>query len=374
VRNRPYALIRLILGSTGLWLLVAIIWGSQTVLGSNLQGKPVATPAAMRTALLQTLPWIPVTLAVVLLAQRFPLTRRTWKRHLPLHVAAFLVLVFLENLLVVLGYVLSQGMALDARMLLQQAGFWALMRLHVAALVYIAIAAAAQGLAYYRSSRARELELARVEGQLAQARLDALTAQIRPHFLFNTLHTIGQLWRSGRPDEADAMLDHLGALFQRVQDATSRTLVSLDEELETVAAYLAIESARFRDRLHVRIIAEESARGCAVPPLLLQPIVENAVRHGIAVSSMAGNIVVAARIEGERLIIDVDDDGPGPSGATASRGTGTGLANTRERLAQLFGEGQRLDIGQRAGRGTRVHVEIPAQPCPDGALTGVMHA
>jgi LytS/YehU family sensor histidine kinase len=222
------------------------------------------------------------------------------------------------------------------------------------------VAALTQTLSWYRRSRARELELARMEAQLAQARLDALTAQIRPHFLFNTLHTIGQLWRSGHAEEADAMLDHLGALFQRVQASTSRTLVSLDEELETVEAYLAIEAARFRDRMRVHLHIDDAARGCAVPPLLLQPIVENAVRHGIAVSPSAGHITVRGRVLHDRLVLDVEDDGPGMSGNGARSG-GTGLSNTRERLTQLFGSDHRLDIGSADGRGTRVRIDLPVR-------------
>ncbi len=123
------------------------------------------------------------------------------------------------------------------------------------------------------------------------------------------------------------MLYHLRALFQRVRQCTSRPLVSLDEELEMVADYLAIEEARFPDRLRVRVSADESARACAVPPLLLQPLVENAVRHGVAASAAAGEVAVRASTDGERLVLLIDDDGPGMDHGGATRGSGTGLAN-----------------------------------------------
>jgi LytS/YehU family sensor histidine kinase len=205
-----------------------------------------------------------------------------------------------------------------------------------------------------------------MQAQLSRARLDALTAQIRPHFLFNTLHTIGHLWRAGRADEADTLLDHLGTLFQRVHESTERPFISLDEELETVSAYLAIEAARFSDRLRVETRIGAGTGDCAVPPLLLQPLVENAVRHGIAISSAAGLIRVTSRIEGDRLRIEIEDDGPGMNRFAPSRGSGTGLRNTRERLSRIFGNRHRFQVDSDAG-GTRVEIEIPAVPPGESA-------
>ena len=355
--------VRVIVGVTGLWLLIAMVWASQLMLGANLQGSALSAAAAIQTAFVQTLPWIPVTLAVIAVTIRFPLTRSTWRRTLGVHVAAFAILVYVENVLVFLAFWITQGQFSGVGPLLRGGAFWAAMRAHVGALVYVAIAALTQGIVYYRASRRRELDVARIEGQLARARLDALVAQIRPHFLFNTLHTIGQLWRSGRHVEADAMLDHLGALFHRVQQSTARTLVSLDEELDTVEAYLAIEEARFGDRLRVVIDVPEEARACAVPPLLLQPIVENAIRHGIAPSSDAGFIGVSASIGNGQLTLIVEDDGPGMAATPHTAGTGTGLATTRQRMTQQFGTGGVLTIEPRAAGGTLVWMRLPAHPC-----------
>ena len=360
--------VRITVGIIALWLLIALVLASQTVFASNLQGDPTPLAAALRTALMQTVPWIPVTLVVVWLAGRFPVTRTTLHTALPIHLMALLAVAFVENLLVVVVFYITSGTFPGVRPMLASAAQWGMIRLHIAALVYLAIAATTQGIAYYRATRARELSMARLEGQLVRARLDALTAQIRPHFLFNTLHTIGHLWRSGRAEEADAMLDHLGALFQRVQQTTARNLVSLDEELDTVEAYLAIEAVRFRDRMHVTIDVPDDARACAVPPLLLQPIVENAVRHGIAVSSKAGEIRVAARVHNGTLRLDVEDDGPGLTKDAAPRGSGTGLANTRARLAEIFGVQQQLEIASRNGAGTRVSITIPARSAEEAAV------
>jgi len=353
---------RIVAGVSAGWVIVAAIVASQAVLEGAMLGNAVTASAAIRSALIQIVPWIPVTLAVIALATRFPVNSRTWRRHLPIHLLALVAFVWIENVLVVTGYWLSQSTFNGFVTLAREGARWAILRAHIAVLVYAAVAGVTQGIAYYRAARSRELNVARLESQLARARLDALNAQIRPHFLFNTLHTIGQLWRSGHADEADAVLDHLGALFQRVRQSTERPLVSLREELDMVLAYLAIEKARFRDRMTVEIDADDDALDCAVPPLLLQPIVENAVRHGIARTSDSGRIDVRARIDNGSLFIHVEDDGPGPAGACGGNGTngGTGLANTRERLAQLFGSNQRLEIAARLPAGTRVTIVVPA--------------
>ena len=357
---------RVVLGVAVLWVLVGVVGGAQAALGDALQGGSMELGDAVRTALINSLPWIPVTLAVVALAVRYPVTRRTWKRHLPIHLVALPLVTWAANVLVVLGFWASSGVFQGWGALARSAVYWALLRIHVAALVYAAIAAVTQGLLYYRDLRDRELRVARLEGQLARARLQALNAQMRPHFLFNTLHTIGQLWRTGRSGDADAMLDHLGALFQRVQATSTRPEVPLEEELDMVRGYLAIEETRFADRLRAEVHATPEALRCRVPPLLLQPLVENAVRHGVSASSSAGRVEVRAVTEGGRLVVEVRDDGPGMDAPTPSPGAGTGLPNTRERLSQLYGDGARLDVESAAGEGVTVRIVVPARDGSEG--------
>src|SRR5687768_13545552 len=178
------------------WVFLGLVWGAQTTMGAIIRGvAPVPLMTAIRTAFIQTLPWIPVTLAAIVLTRRFPLSRAEWKWHLPVHVGAAAVLAFVANVLVVAGYWITAGMFNGVTVLMQQGLLWATVNLHVALLIYATVVAITQGALYYQRTRARELQLARIEGQLARARLQALNAQIRPHFLFNTLHTIGQLWR-----------------------------------------------------------------------------------------------------------------------------------------------------------------------------------
>ena len=367
-------MIRIILGVCGLWLVVGVLWGAQTALASAVMGNnPVTLPAAIKSALQQVIPWVPVTLAVIALTVRFPLGRGRRVRHAAVHVVAAPLLSIAANMLVVLMYWASSGKYGGFGMLMQQATLWGTVRFHVALLVYAAILGITQGVLYYRSVQSRELQLAKMESQLAQARLQALNAQIRPHFLFNTLHTIGQLWRSGRSDDADAVLDHLGALFHKVTSSTSRFEVSLAEELELIRDYLAIEEVRFRDRLRPVVGAQAEALDCLVPPLILQPIVENAVRHGISAVSTAGVLEVSAIRDGARLRLTVRDDGPGMSAMTKSPGSGTGLRNTRERLAQLYGDRGLMSIADAPGGGTIVTVDIPVSTNGHGNGQGNGH-
>lgn len=346
------------------WVLVGVVWGAQNSLGAALQGKPEPLAETIPAALHQSLPWIPGTLAVVWLAARFPVARHTWRRHLWLHLLAMPVVAFGTNVLVVLGYWVRYGAFEGLPALIRQGALWGTVRLHLAAILYASVAGLTQGVQYWRGMRQRELEMARLEGQLAHARLQVLNAQIRPHFLFNTLHAIGQLWRAGRGQEADQLLDHLGALFQKVIASTSRAQVPLAEELDMVRQYLAIEQVRFGPRMRSRIDAEEAALGCLVPPLILQPLVENAVKHGVSRSVAAGEVCVEARVVGDRLLLRVRDDGPGHAGNGETAGMGTGLANVRDRLAGLYGERHRLERSSGPGRGTEVLLLIPVT---DGA-------
>ncbi|MGH7720156.1 MAG: sensor histidine kinase [Gemmatimonadaceae bacterium] len=351
---------RLALGVAAAWTSIAAVLAAQNVVGAAMRGgNAVPLGRAMQTAFIQALPWVPLTLAVIALALRFPVSRTTWRRHLPVHLAAIPAVAFGANVLVSLGFWINAGRFDGLGALAQQGVKWATIQLHVALLIYGIVFAITQGAVYYRTTRARELQLARVEGQLARAQLQMLTAQIRPHFLFNTLHTIGQLWRSGRSDAADAMLDHLGGLFHKVQHSTSRPEVPLAEELELVRDYLTIEQARFRDRLRTTVRASDDALGALVPPLILQPLVENAIRHGISSVATAGTVDVCAAVHDSRLHLTVRDDGPGVGATPVHPGSGTGLRNTRERLAQLYGDAADLRIDCAPGGGTVVTLAIP---------------
>jgi len=347
---------RVILGVCSAWVLAGLVLAGQSALDVAMRGGK-GTPLSV--AFIQTLPWIPVTLAAIALTIRVPFSRARLAAPAAIHFGAAIVLSFVANVLTVLGYMASGGSFGSVGVILKQGALWGTLHFHIALLIYAAGVAMTQAVLFYRRTRAHELQVAKLEGQLARAHLQTLNAQIRPHFLFNTLHTIGQLWRSGRSDDADAVLDHLGNLFHKVQRSTSRFEVPLAEELELVREYLAIEEVRFRDRLHTSVSAANGAVECLVPPLILQPIVENAVRHGISAVSTSGTVDVRAEMLARHVRLTVLDDGPGMSAATSQPGSGTGLKNTRERLAQLYGTDAKLHICDGPSGGTIVRIDIP---------------
>lgn len=224
------------------------------------------------------------------------------------------------------------------------------------------------GLAYlfdrYRESRDRELRLAQVETELTRVRLEALEGQLRPHFLFNVLNTISSVMYEDVA-AADTMLMRLADLLRRTLRRPSGGEIALAAELETLELYLAIMQARFGDRLSVAVTTEPSARRAAVPALVLQPLVENALRHGDPGPGMAARIAVRARRDDGRLVLEVEDNGPGIDGTPEQAiGKGVGLANTARRLEQLYGTAQSLRLENRQEGGARVSVELPFREAP----------
>jgi signal transduction histidine kinase len=197
------------------------------------------------------------------------------------------------------------------------------------------------------------------EREWAAARLQALEAQLQPHFLFNTLNSIAALMHED-VDAADEMMANLATLLRRSLDQGGVTEIRLREEIEALEIYLAIQRTRFQDRLTTRVEADEQALDALVPRLILQPLVENAVRHGIGRGSGAGVIEVRARREGGRLKLTVFDDGPGPAGEP-SNGGGLGLRNTRARLAQHFEDEYRLELRAGPEGGAIAEIEIPCR-------------
>ena len=211
-----------------------------------------------------------------------------------------------------------------------------------------------------REREALELQVARTElaRQLTATQLSALKMQLQPHFLFNTLGAIMVLVQQGRRGEAEAMLGRLSDLLRLVVDEVHMQEVPLWRELEFLRLYLSIEEVRFQDRLRVRIATEPQLADAMVPHMVLQPIVENAVRHGLGQSEEAVGVDIEARRTNGQLVLTVSDDGPG-SAAGALERKGVGLTNTANRLTALYGGAGSLLVERRAPRGVRVTVALP---------------
>jgi two-component system LytT family sensor kinase len=235
---------------------------------------------------------------------------------------------------------------------------------HLNVIVYWLIVGIQHSVGYYRGlldrerlSAQLELRATQLENQLAQARLSALQMQLHPHFLFNTLNTIVVLVRQHRVEEADTMLTNLGELLRQTLAGWETQEIPLRREVELIHLYLDIQRVRFQDRLTVETNLSPTTLNALVPSLLLQPLVENAVRHGVSRSSAPVRIEVKSSLRDSTLELQVSDNGAGISGEGAS--SGVGLRNTRARLQQLYGERQSLRLDGLAGGGTVATVLLP---------------
>jgi LytS/YehU family sensor histidine kinase len=220
---------------------------------------------------------------------------------------------------------------------------------------------------FYTRYREEELRGSRMEAQLAQAQLQALRMQLHPHFLFNTLNAVSALMHRDL-DAAERMLARLSDFLRLTLETGGAHEVPLRQELDFLRRYLEIEQTRFADRLDVRVDVEPVTLDARVPNLILQPLVENAIRHGVARSSAAGRIEIAAHRRNGSLLLEVRDDGPGlPEGADRPEREGVGLTNTRARLRQLYGATSHLTLANRREGGLHVTLTLPFRTQPRGA-------
>jgi|UniRef100_UPI0040499A2F two-component system, LytTR family, sensor kinase len=212
----------------------------------------------------------------------------------------------------------------------------------------------------YHKYKNEEIKAAQLEARLIESELNALRQQLHPHFLFNTMNTVAVLVREGQNEQAVSLLSRLSALLRISLDQTRSPEVTLQQEVDFLERYLEIQQARFSDRLSVTVDIPIELRTARIPNLMLQPIVENAILHGVAPKSGPGHVHVSGRKEGDDLCLEVRDDGPGVVNTGRGRvREGIGLANTRERLAKLYGPAGRLTLTSVASRGVTVLIALP---------------
>jgi two-component system, LytTR family, sensor kinase len=289
------------------------------------------------------------------LARRFPLRRARWGRTLAAHLAGALALcVGWASLGVLLGHMLDRYPAQGN--LPRDFLSWVLTSIPWSVFMYFTVLGCVYAVSYFVEAREREAQASRLAAQLAEARLGALRMQLNPHFLFNSLNALSVLVREQNTGAASRMLELLGDVLRQVLRADQPHLVPLADELGFLEQYLAIEQVRFSDRLRVRWSIDERARAALVPGFVLQPLVENAIRHGVARRAAAGLVEVSARVAGDRLVLAVRDDGVGMDAAGAE---GVGLSNTRERLRTLYGDAATVEMRSPPGGGTEVVLTIP---------------
>jgi LytS/YehU family sensor histidine kinase len=304
--------------------------------------------------------WAALTPLILWLARRYPIERWNWFRSLLVHLAASLFVGFATRVLhdlMLYSLVGDSGWKLSVSKLLLNVYFMT----DYGVMLYWLILLISYSFNYQRRYREGEVRATRLEAQLAQAQLQALKMQLHPHFLFNTLHSISALVHKNA-DAADKMIARLGDFLRLTLENSGAQEVSLGQELEFLKCYLEIERIRFEDRLTVQMNIEPQTLDARLPNLILQPIVENAIRHGISPRTSAGRIEIEARRLNGTLQVQVTDNGPGlPSDSNSGSivKAGVGLANTQARLKQLYGAEHRLDLANAAGGGLTVILEIP---------------
>ena len=305
--------------------------------------------------------WAVLVPVILWLARRFRFGRHTWPRAAAAHAAGVVGVTLAHAVLTVSG----QVVLLDTFAAGRNAEWWPLFKelfflnFDWEMMTYWAVVGLSHALDFHRESQERELTAAHLETRLAEAQLQALQRQLHPHFLFNTLNTISALMHRDT-EAADRMLERLSDLLRLTLDRISVQQVRLKDELDFIEKYLEIERARFGDRLQVHFAVDPGTLDAHVPTLLLQPLVENAVRHGIAPKVGGGRVEVSGRREGDLLRLVVSDNGFGlPADTLQAFNEGVGLSNTRSRLEHLYGDRHTFEFHRPPGGGLAVSVVIP---------------
>ncbi len=334
------------------WTLLGLSFASQFYISSAKAGMDVSWWQAVGYALGDWYVFAALSVPVVQLARRFPFEAGKWGRSLAAHLAGG-VTFSLAYMVIRAGIGQWQSGATFAeafRPLLVKT--W-----HFNLLVYCVILAVSQAFDYYRKYRERELRAAELEKSLTQAKLQTLQMQLNPHFLFNTLHSISSLMHKD-VDAADRMIMRLGDLLRAALAGSDTQEVTLRGELGFLQRYLEIEQIRFGDRLTVKLDVAADTLEAQVPNLILQPLVENAIRHGIEPHARPGRIELRAQRQANMLALEVCDNGGGLRNHNPND-EGVGLSNTRARLQELYGKAHRFELGNAPGGGLSVQLTIP---------------
>ena len=345
------------------WLIPATVALLQSVAGYLLRGT---LGAEWPWALLQIprwLTWALLTPLVFSAADRFPIRRERLRRSIGTHVlialtiAVVIELVWLKISFFIQSYLEPAALAQMRQNAAEVYSIAVLSRLLGDAFIYAAVLAIATALGYQHRLRERELRAAQLEAQLALAQVQALKMQVHPHFLFNTLHAVTVLIRED-PAAATRVVTRLGDLLRLTLSRATTAQVSFRRELEILTLYLEIERTRFQDRLEIAYDVQPATLGALVPDLILQPLVENAIKHGVSPNSGIGRIELRSRRNGDWLALEIRDNGPGIVEGIRTR-DGIGLTTTRARLERLYGDRQAISLENLPEGGCVARIRIP---------------
>src|SRR5881392_3528503 len=358
-RGRKYGLIFVI------WTLVVIIEAAQYYASQFVEHHTFPLGLAIRRACEEWYPWAFLTVGILWVARRRNLEREGLRRWILGHLGTSVVVALVY--FTVYAWLLSgQTSVMDGSTFEFGNVFKKLViyHFHVTLVIYWVIVLAHQGWHYYQRSRERELQASALATELVRTRLEVLRMQLNPHFLFNTLHAISALIHE-QPDDADRIVARLSELLRVSLEQSDAQEVPLRQELAFLERYLEIERTRFQDRLAVEMEVESGLDDVLVPSLILQPLVENAIRHGIEPREDTGRVRIVARRLNGMLELTVSDNGPGlPETELAPRREGVGLSNTRSRLSHLYGANHQFDLTPASGGGLEARLLIPCRTEP----------
>lgn len=343
------------------WSLLGVVYATQVLLMPRPASERALSWAAVVWSSAYYVAWAPVTLLIWRVSRGWDLEQLGVRSFLLRHAGLALVAGLGQAMLVVVV-----AIAISVMPGREPFGylFWTYLRsrIHTQLLIYAAIVATGQALTFHQRYRERQVAAAQLETQLAEARLLTLRSQLQPHFLFNSLHSIASLARSGDNAGVVRLISGFSDLLRHLLDTRAAHL-TVREELDLVDRYLDLQRVRFGDRLAVRIKATQDAQSARVPLLIVQPLVENALRHGLSSRVQPGSISIGVKRIGDALVIEVADDGAGlPAGWSPDESPGTGLRNLRSRLTAEFGSRGTLELHAIPTGGVLAVVRIPYIP------------
>lgn len=349
------------------WSLLAVVSGVSRELDPRIPGVSgrLATAAAMVTYIEYAI-WAILTIPIFWMTSRYAIEGGRRIGRVLLFVALGLLLaVLVDSILLGLREQLMSGIGPVQRR--APSSLFVGLGILDDLMVYFAVLGAGVARDYFLRYQARLEETARLQALLTQARLDALRSQLNPHFLFNTLNAISALVERD-PRGVRRMIARLSDLLRYTLEESSAQEVPLSRELDMLAEYVDLMQIRFQGKLKVVLRVDDAARRALVPSLILQPIVENAIKHGVGQLTEAGEIAIEAVREDDQLRLRVRDDGPGPSAVSSSNGAGVGLANTTARLRQMYGAGYAVTLRAGAdGKGAVTELVLPYHDTPVAA-------
>jgi len=346
-------------GYIGVWVLLGLICSAQVYV---FQGGNGTLVDFLIYAVPTWAPWALTTPGILWLGRRFPLGQDTWLRYGPLYLLPGIGATAAHLAFLAFWTLQAGPNPPEAPWRLFTISLLGSPWLFVDLFVFGAIVGGQHAFWFAREARNRKLEASRLEAELQEARFKALKMQLHPHFLFNTINAISTLVLKREVERATEMLDRLSTFLRMALEERDAQTVPLARELAFAEAYLSIERVRFSDRLSTEIVADEDIRSTEVPHLLLQPLVENAVRHGIAPLERPGRLRIEAKRVGRRVRLVVEDDGVGLGDdrpQDPADDEGLGLSMTRDRLQAAYRDDHTLRVEARDETGVRVLVELP---------------